>query len=144
LYNAISDEEPKNTGLYSVIGSGIGENIVSSPILYFLNRQSTRFSFILVSLYLVIATFNGLFNFPDLSADESELSLSLNLSELEDSEEEEDKDTWYNQPSDSEDSDDDSLELCFTLPISSVFILSKTIRKEYSTRARIKAIYMLK
>jgi hypothetical protein len=96
LYNAISDEEPENTGLYSVIGSGVGENIVNSPLLYFFNRQSTRFSSVLVSLYLVIATFDGLFNFFDLSANESELSLPLNSSELEDSKEEEDKDTWYN------------------------------------------------
>jgi transposase len=143
LHNAISDEEPENTGLYSVIGSGVGENTVSSPLLYFFNRQSTGFSFVLVSLYLVMATFGGLFDFPDLSADESELSLPLNSSELEDSEEEEDEDAWYNQPSNSEDSDDDSLEPCFTLPTSSAFILPKTIRKEHSTGARIKAIYML-
>jgi hypothetical protein len=97
-----------------------------------------------VSLYLVIATFSGLFDFLDLLADELELSLSLNSSELEDSEEEEDEDTWYNQPFNSEDLDDDLLELCFILPISLVFILPKTIYKEHSTGARIKAIYILK
>jgi hypothetical protein len=92
LHNAISDEEPKNTGLYSVIDSGVGENTVSSPLLYFFNRQSTGFSSVLMSLYLVIATFGGLFDFLDLSADELELSLPLNSSELKDSEEEEDED----------------------------------------------------
>jgi hypothetical protein len=45
-----------------------------------------------MSLYLVIATFNGLFDFPNLSANESELSLPFNSSELEDSEEEEEED----------------------------------------------------
>jgi hypothetical protein len=46
-----------------------------------------------VSLYLVIATFNDLFNFLNLLADESKLSLSLNSSELEDNKEEEEEDT---------------------------------------------------
>jgi hypothetical protein len=97
-----------------------------------------------------MATFGGLFDYLDLLADELELSLTPNSSELEGSEEEEeeeeeeeDEDTWYNMSSNSDDSDNDSPELCLTLPTSSAFTLPKTIRKEYSTGARIKAIYIL-
>ena len=76
-------------------------------------------------------------------ADELKLFLFFNLSELEDSEEKEDKDTWYNQFFNSEDSDNDLLELYFIFLISLAFILLKMIYKEYSTRACIKVIYML-
>ena len=93
MHNAISDEEPKNTGLYSVIDSGVGKNTVSSPLLYFFNRQPTGFSSVLIFLYLVIATFNDLFDFPDLSADELEFSLFLNSSELKNNKEEEKENT---------------------------------------------------
>jgi hypothetical protein len=91
-----------------------------------------------------MATFNGLFEFLDLLADELALSLPNNSLELKDSEEEEeDEDAWYNRPFDSDDSDDDSLELCLTFLTSLAFTMPKTTRKEHSTGARIKAIYML-
>jgi hypothetical protein len=60
------------------------------------------------------------------------------------------EDAWYNLPSDSEDEDDDSAVLSLTLPlrpppmaISTAFTLPNIVRKEHSTGARIKAIYML-
>jgi hypothetical protein len=93
-----------------------------------------------------MATFSGLFNFPDLSGDESELSSPPNSSELGDSEEEEeDEDAWYNYPSNSDDSDNESPEPCLTLPstTSTAFTIPKTTRKEHTAGARIKAIYML-
>jgi hypothetical protein len=52
-------------------------------------------------------------------------------------------------PSDSEDKDDNSVAPSFTLPIrplpvtSIAFTMPKIARKEHSTGARIKAIYML-
>jgi hypothetical protein len=60
------------------------------------------------------------------------------------------EDAWYNLPSDSEDEDDDSAVLSLTLPLrpppmatSTAFTLPNIVRKEHSTGARIKAIYML-
>jgi hypothetical protein len=53
---------------------------------------------------------------------------------------------------DSNDSDDNTSALTFTLPlcltnassfISITFIMSKVVKKEYITNVRIKAIYML-
>jgi hypothetical protein len=55
-------------------------------------------------------------------------------------------------PSDSDDSDDDTPALTFTLPLhptdassftSTVFTMSKVVKKEHTTGARIRAIYML-
>jgi hypothetical protein len=66
------------------------------------------------------------------------------------SEQTEDKDPWYDMPSNLEDEDYDSVAPSFTLPIrpppvtSTAFTMPKTARKEHSTSARIKAIYMLK
>jgi hypothetical protein len=58
------------------------------------------------------------------------------------------EDAWYNIPSNSEDEDDDLITLSFTLPLrplatSIAFTIPNIIRKEHSTSARIKAIYML-
>jgi hypothetical protein len=61
-----------------------------------------------------------------------------------------DKDPWYNIPSNLKDKDNDLIALSFTLlicppPVTSIaFTMLKIARKEHSTRARIKAIYMLK
>jgi hypothetical protein len=66
------------------------------------------------------------------------------------SERTEDEDPWYNMPSNLEDKDDNLIIPSFTLPIrplpvtSIAFTMPKIARKEHSTRARIKAIYMLK
>jgi hypothetical protein len=55
-------------------------------------------------------------------------------------------------PSDSDDSNDNTPALTFTLPlyltnvsffISTAFTMSKVVKKEHTTSARIKAIYML-
>jgi hypothetical protein len=60
-----------------------------------------------------------------------------------------DKDPWYDMLSNLEDKDDDLVALSFTLPIrplpvtSTAFTMPKIARKEHSTSARIKAIYML-
>jgi hypothetical protein len=103
-----------------------------------------------------MATFDGLFDFPDygLSDDQSELS-SLPDSDNEStcSERTEDSsDEWYNMPSDSDDSDDDTPAPTFTLPLrptavssftSTAFTMSKVVKKEHTTGARIRAIYML-
>jgi hypothetical protein len=88
-----------------------------------------------------MATFGGLFDFPDLSDGQSELSSPPDSSD--DTEDEEDP--WYNLPSDSDDSDDDSAAPALPLlaPSSTAFIITPLGPKEYSTSARIKAIYML-
>jgi hypothetical protein len=83
-----------------------------------------------------MATFSGLFDFPDLSDGQSELSSPPDSDESVASELSEDQeDAWYNMPSDSEDEDDDSVAPSFTLPIRPPPVTS--------TGARIKAIYML-
>jgi hypothetical protein len=98
-----------------------------------------------------MATFGGLFDFPDLSDGQSKLSSPPDSDESEYSKATEDEeDTWYNLPSDSEDKDDNSIAPSFTLPLrpppstSTAFIIPEIIRKEHLTSARIKAIYMLK
>jgi hypothetical protein len=101
-----------------------------------------------------MATFGGLFDFPDLSDGQSELSSPPNSDESDESAcseaTEDEEDAWYNLPSDSEDEDDDSVAPSLTLPIRptpgtlTAFTIPKTARKEHSTGARIKAIYMLK
>jgi hypothetical protein len=94
-----------------------------------------------------MATFGGLYDFPDLSDGQLELSSPPNSS---DSDESDKEDAWYNIPSDSEDEDDDSIAPSLTLPLrpliatSIAFTIPDIIRKEYLTSARIKAIYMLK
>src|SRR5882757_5846359 len=93
-----------------------------------------------------MATFGGLFDFPDLSDDQSELSSPPDSSNDELSEYTEDEeDAWYNLPSDSDDEDDDSIAPASALPVpsSTAFVLSTIGPKEHSTGARIKAIYML-
>jgi len=91
-----------------------------------------------------MATFGGLYDFPDLSDGQSELSSPPDSSDDEHTKDEED--TWYNIPSDSDDSDDDSAAPALPLLASSstAFILTTLGPKEHSTSARIKAIYMLK
>jgi hypothetical protein len=100
-----------------------------------------------------MATFGGLYDFPDLSDGQSELSSPPDSSDSDESDEatEDEEDAWYNIPSDSEDEDDDSIAPSFTLllplcpPSTSIaFTIPDIIRKEHSTGARIKAIYMLK
>jgi hypothetical protein len=94
------------------------------------------------SLIIIMATFRGLFDFPDLSDGQSELSSPPNSSDDEYTKDEED--AWYNLPSDSDDSDDDSAEPALPLPASSTaFVLATLGPKEHSTSTRIKAIYML-
>jgi hypothetical protein len=101
-------------------------------------------------LFLIIATFSGLFNFPNLSNGQLELSSPPNSNESVASEQIKDKDPWYNIPSNLKDKDDDLVAPSFTLlirppPITSIaFTMPKIARKEHSTSARIKAIYMLK
>jgi len=98
-----------------------------------------------------MATFGGLYDFPDLSDGQSELSSPPDSSDSDESDEatEDEEDAWYNIPSDSEDEDDDSIAPSLTLPLrpliatSTAFIIPDIIRKEHSTGARIKAIYML-
>jgi len=100
---------------------------------------------------LIMATFGGLYDFPDLSDGQSELSSppdSSNSDELDEATEDE-EDAWYNIPSNSEDEDDDLITLSFTLPLrpplatSIAFTIPSIVRKEHSTSARIKAIYIL-
>jgi hypothetical protein len=100
-----------------------------------------------------MATFGGLFDFPDLSDDQSELSSPPDSSDSDESAcsvaTEDEEDAWYNLPSDSEDEDDDSIAPSLTLPLrpsiatSTAFTMPDIVRKEHSTGARIKAIYML-
>jgi hypothetical protein len=61
-------------------------------------------------------------------------------------------DEWYNIPSDSDDSDDNTPALTFTLPLhstnassftSTVFTMFKVVKKKHTIGARIRAIYML-
>ena len=90
-----------------------------------------------------MATFGGLFDFPDLSDNQSELSSPPDSSDNEHTKDEED--TWYNLPSDSDNSDDNSaiLALLFASLILTTFILTTLGPKEHSTSTRIKAIYVL-
>jgi hypothetical protein len=72
----------------------------------------------------------------------SSLPDSSNLDELDK------EDAWYNIPSNSEDKDDNSITLSFTLPLrllttSIAFTIPDIIYKEHSTSTRIKAIYIL-
>jgi hypothetical protein len=93
-----------------------------------------------------MATFGGLFDFPDLLDGQSELSSPPDSSDNERSDEhtEDKEDAWYNLLSDSDDSDDDLAELALPLPASlTAFVLAILGPKEHSTSARIKAIYML-
>jgi hypothetical protein len=98
-----------------------------------------------------MATFGGLFDFPDLLDGQSELSSPPDSSNNEHSNEyTKDKDNiWYNLPTDSEDEDkdDDSSPPLLVLPIrpipSTELVISTAIYKEYSTGTRIKAIYIL-
>jgi hypothetical protein len=93
-----------------------------------------------------MATFGGLFDFPDLSDGQSELSSPPDSSDDEHSDKhtKDKEDTWYNLPSDSDDSDDDSAAPALPLLASSTALVLTTLRpKEHSTGARIKAIYML-
>jgi hypothetical protein len=99
-----------------------------------------------------MATFSSLFEFPDLSDDQLELSSPPDSGELECTSEacEDEEDEWYNMPSDfeDEDEDDDSATPPLTLLVlpavtSTAFAMPKTARKEHSTSARIKAIYIL-
>ena len=59
---------------------------------------------------------------------------------------------WYNMLFDSNDSDDNTPALTFTLPLystdassftSTAFTMFKVVKKEHTTGARIRAIYML-
>jgi hypothetical protein len=101
-------------------------------------------------LFLIIATFNSLFNFPNLLNSQLKLSSPPNSNKLVASEQIKDEDPWYNMLSNLEDKDNDLVALSFTLlicppPVTSItFTMPKTARKEHSTSARIKAIYMLK
>ena len=100
-----------------------------------------------------MATFSSLFDFPDLSDGQSELSSPPDSSDDKHSDEhsEDEDDAWYNLPSDSEDEDDDSSTLALALPIRlalallsvTTVVVSTIVCKEHSTGARIKAIYML-
>jgi hypothetical protein len=91
-----------------------------------------------------MATFGGLFDFPDLSDGQSELSSPPDSSDDEHTEAEDEEDAWYNLPSDSDDSDDDSAAPGLPISASSTdFVLITLGPKEHSTGARIKAIYML-
>jgi hypothetical protein len=102
-------------------------------------------------LFLIITTFNGLFDFPNLLNSQLELSSPPNSNKLVASKRIKDKeDPWYNMPSNLKDKDDNLIALSFTLPIRPLpitfiaFTMLKTARKEHFTSARIKAIYMLK
>jgi hypothetical protein len=93
-----------------------------------------------------MATFGGLFDFPNLSDGQSELSSPPDSSDNERSDEhtKDEEDAWYNLPSDSDDSDNDLAEPALLLPASlTTFVLATLGPKEHSTSARIKAIYML-
>jgi hypothetical protein len=108
-------------------------------------------------LYIkIIATFGGFFDFSDYSLSNDQLELFF----LPDFDDEfmcskrikDSSDKWYNMPSDSDDSDDNTPALTFTLPLrstnvssftSTVFTMSKVVKKEHTTGAKIKAIYML-
>ena len=100
-----------------------------------------------------MATFGGLYDFPDLSDGQSELSSPPDSSDSDESAcsvaTEDEEDAWYNIPSDSEDEDDDSIAPSLTLPLrpliatSTAFTIPDIVRKEHSTSARIKAIYIL-
>jgi hypothetical protein len=84
-----------------------------------------------------MATFGGLFDFPDLSDGQLELSSPPDLSDDEYSEYTEDEeDAWYNLPSDLDDEDDDSITPASALPVASpTAVLSIIGPKEHSTGA---------
>jgi hypothetical protein len=100
-----------------------------------------------------MATFGNLFDFPDLSDGQSELSSPPNSSDSDKSEytkaTKDKENTWYNLLSNSEDKDNNSIISSFTIPFrplvatSIAFIMPDIIRKEHSTSTRIKAIYIL-
>jgi hypothetical protein len=74
---------------------------------------------LLALLFLIIATFGGLFDFPDLLDGQLELFSPPDSDELVASERTKDEeDPWYNIPSDLEDEDDDLVALSFTSPNS--------------------------
>jgi hypothetical protein len=140
----------KHSADSGVKGGNLPYSYTSSPII---NSQIAipHFSFLLDHLSFTIATFSGLFDFLDLSDGQSELSSPLDSGELVTSElTKDEEDPWYDMPSNLEDKDDDLVAPSFTLPIrpppvtSTAFTMPKTARKEHSTSARIKAIYMLK
>jgi hypothetical protein len=96
------------------------------------------------TLAIIIATFGGLFNFPDLLDGQLELSSPPDSSDNHSNEHTEDEeDAWYNLPSDSDDSDNNSAVPALPFASSTAFILTTLGPKEHSTGARIKAIYML-
>ena len=98
-----------------------------------------------------MATFGGLFDFPDLSEGQSELSTPPDLSDKEHSDKhtKDKEDMWYNCLSNSDNKDNNSITPALVLPIRPVLALSTALvvstigPKEHSTGARIKAIYML-
>jgi hypothetical protein len=98
-----------------------------------------------------MATFGGLFDFPNLLDRQSELSSPPDSSDNEHSDKyTEDKDNaWYNLPTNLEDEDKDNnlSPLLLVLPIrpvpSTKLVISTAIYKEHSTSTRIKAIYIL-
>jgi hypothetical protein len=93
-----------------------------------------------------MATFGGLFDFPDLLDGQSELFSPPDSSDDEHSDEhtKDEEDTWYNLPSDSDDSDDNSAApALLLLALLTALVLITLGPKEHSTGARIKAIYML-
>ena len=94
-----------------------------------------------------MATFGGLSGDLGLSDNQSQLSSppDSHESEVSEEEEEDEEDLWYEIPSDLEDKDDESTEppLILLAVTSTAFTMPKTTRKEHSTGARIKAIYML-
>jgi hypothetical protein len=88
-----------------------------------------------------MATFGGLFDFPDLSDSQSELSSLPYSSDDEHSDEytEDEEDAWYNLSSDSDNGDNDSTALASILPMrpllasSTALVVSTTGPKEHST-----------
>jgi hypothetical protein len=100
-----------------------------------------------------MATFGNLFDFPNLSDGQLELSSPPNSSNSDESEytkaTKDKEDAWYNLLSNSENKDNNSIIPSFTLPLrplvatSTAFIIPDIIRKEHLTSTRIKAIYML-
>jgi hypothetical protein len=83
-------------------------------------------------LAIIMATFGGLFDFPDLSDSQSELSSPPDSSDDEHSDKhaKDKEDAWYNLPSDSDDSDDDLAAPALLLLASSEIIRLKE-RNEY-------------
>ena len=100
-----------------------------------------------------MATFGGLFDFPDLSDNQSELSSPPDSSDSDESAcsiaTKDKEDAWYNLLSNSEDKDNNSIIPSLILPLrpstatSTAFTIPDIIYKEHSTSTRIKAIYIL-